>query len=145
MKCPNCDGELRPAKRHGLDVDLCPACKGMWLSVQELDQLEDEVFDLGDEEKGSVALRPEAGERRCPQCGRAMWRFDYRAYDLPLDVCGDGHGYWLDADEDNRVMQLMEEEEMRVKRARSLEEQWAAHLRRLRSGSFFEKLRDLLR
>ncbi len=145
MKCPNCDAELRPARRHGLDVDLCPKCQGMWLSVDELDRLEDETFELGDDAKGTIDLHDAPSERACPVCSAALRSFDYRAYALPLEVCPAGHGYWLDADEDNRILQLMEEEEMRIQRAGALEAGWAQHMRRLRSGSFMEKLRDLFR
>jgi Zn-finger nucleic acid-binding protein len=56
MKCPDCDIELVQSKRDGVDMEICPSCKGMWLSCQELARLEDEVFDFGDQEKGSLML-----------------------------------------------------------------------------------------
>jgi Zn-finger nucleic acid-binding protein len=145
MKCPNCATELAPAKRHGVDVEACPSCKGLWLSAQELDQLEDEAFDLGDAEKGTLVFAAEPSPRACPECGRALQGFQYRLYDLPLEFCAEGHGYFLDAGEDDRVLTLMREEESRLKRATRAESLWAAHLRHLRSGDFFERLRNLLR
>jgi Zn-finger nucleic acid-binding protein len=145
MKCPNCESELAPARRHGVDVDACPSCKGLWLSAQELDQLEDEAFDLGDKEKGTLVFAAEPSTRLCPQCGQALQGFQYRLYDLPLEFCAAGHGYFLDAGEDDRVLALMREEETRLKRSGRAETHWAAHLRHLRSGDFFERLRNLLR
>src|SRR5471030_2492419 len=96
MKCPNGDGELEPGKRHGVDVEACPACQGAWLTPQELNELEDKAFDLGDDEKGSLVLSATASTRPCPQCAKPMSRFEYRAYDLELEFCADGHGFWLD-------------------------------------------------
>src|SRR5580704_15330523 len=40
MKCPNCDGELVEKRRDGVEMEICPSCEGMWLSRQELAQLE---------------------------------------------------------------------------------------------------------
>jgi Zn-finger nucleic acid-binding protein len=54
MKCPNCNTDLVQTKRNGIDLEYCQSCKGMWLSRQELEQLEDEVFDFGDDKKGSL-------------------------------------------------------------------------------------------
>ena len=31
-----------------------------------------------------------------------MTRFQYRAYDLEMDFCEDGHGYWLDEEGDKK-------------------------------------------
>lgn len=56
MKCSNCNADLVHTKRSHVDVEYCPSCKGMWLSCQELEQLEDEVFDFGDDEKGTLML-----------------------------------------------------------------------------------------
>jgi Zn-finger nucleic acid-binding protein len=145
MKCPNDNTDLASAKRDGLDVESCPKCNGMWLSRPELEQLEDEAFHLGDEEKGTLMAEPEPSSRACPQCGKPMQSFQYRFYDLQLDYCEDGHGFWLDAGEDSRVLDLMKEEEARLKRSGRAEQSWAAHLQHLRSPSIIEKVRDLFR
>ncbi len=145
MKCPNDNTDLEPVRRDGLDLESCPQCKGMWLSRQELEQLEDKAFHLGDDEKGTLVASPQAATRTCPQCGKLMKSFDYRFYDLQLDFCEDGHGYWLDADEDKRVLELMKEEEARLKRTGRAEQTWASHLSHLRSHSIIEKVRDLFR
>jgi Zn-finger nucleic acid-binding protein len=145
MKCPNDNADLAAAKRDGLDVEACPTCNGMWLSRQELGQLEDEAFHLGDDEKGTLMAEPEPSTRACPQCGKPMQSFQYRFYDLQLDYCEDGHGFWLDAGEDSRVLDLMKEEEARLKRSGRAEQSWAAHLQHLRSPSIIEKVRDLFR
>jgi Zn-finger nucleic acid-binding protein len=40
MKCPNCpDARLAIAGRHGVELDYCPQCRGVWLDRGELDKL----------------------------------------------------------------------------------------------------------
>jgi Zn-finger nucleic acid-binding protein len=40
MKCPNCvDTLLTMADRQGVEIDYCPACRGVWLDRGELDKL----------------------------------------------------------------------------------------------------------
>src|ERR1700733_4493516 len=140
MKCPNCNAELAPAKRDGVDMDVCPSCKGMWLSRQELEQLEDKAFDLGDDKKGSLMLEAvDDSAHKCPQCSQPMRTFDYREYDLELDFCGAGHGFWLNADDDKKVLALMKKEEAGFARKVVAEQKWAGHLQWMRSGSFLAK------
>jgi Zn-finger nucleic acid-binding protein len=143
MNCPNCNVALVQKKRDGIDMEACPSCGGMWLTGPELTQLEDEVFDFGDDEKGSLMLGSAPTTRKCPQCGKPMKSFEYRLYDLEMDFCEDQHGYWLEADEDKRVLELMRAEEKNLGRKVLAEDRFAAHLRYLRSGSFMDRIRDL--
>ena len=145
MKCPNCGAELAAATRNGISVEACPSCQGLWLTPQELNALEDETFRLGDDEKGTLVFSSEPTARKCPVCGGALRTFEYRLYDLDLDYCEAGHGFWLDAGEDQRVLDLMREEQSRLKRSGRAEDWWAAHLRHLRSGDILERMRRLLR
>ena len=40
MKCPTCpDTTLVMADRQGIEIDYCPACRGIWLDRGELDKL----------------------------------------------------------------------------------------------------------
>ncbi|MGA9795895.1 MAG: zf-TFIIB domain-containing protein [Rhizomicrobium sp.] len=142
MKCPDCNAQLLPKKRDGIDMEVCPSCSGMWITPQELNQLEDEVFDFGDNEKGSLTLGDDPSTRKCPQCAKPMKTFEYREYGLPLELCEDQHGYWLDAGEDKRVLDLMREEEKNLGRKVLAEDRWASHMRYLRSRSFWDRLRE---
>lgn len=144
MKCPNCHTELAPAKQSGVDVELCQTCKGMWLTRQELNTLEDEVFDLGDQEKGSLVFGSTTDSRPCPQCNAPMNKFDYRFYDLEMDFCSVGHGFWLEGGEDARVLELMKKEEAGRERKVLAEDKWSKTVNRLRSGSFLDRLRNWL-
>lgn len=144
MKCPACDKEFVQMKRDGVTMEVCPSCNGMWLTSQELTQLEDEVFDFGDDEKGSLMLGSTPTTLTCPQCGKLMMRFQYRLYDLEMDYCVDQHGYWLESDEDQRVLELMKKEEKNLGRKVLAEDRFAAHLQYLRSGSFMDKVHELV-
>jgi Zn-finger nucleic acid-binding protein len=145
MQCPNCGKDLVQTKRDRIEVEYCPSCRGMWLSRQELEQLEDEAFDLGEDEKGTLIFSATATTRKCPQCSKPMKRFAYRLYDLEMDFCEDGHGFWLDADEDKRVLDLMKKEEAGLERKARAEDRWALQIRHLRSGSFLDRVRGLFR
>lgn len=39
MRCPVCDETLREIQRHGVNVDICPGCKGVWLDRGELEKI----------------------------------------------------------------------------------------------------------
>lgn len=42
MKCPACtDAPLVMSERQGVEIDYCPACRGIWLDRGELDKLLD--------------------------------------------------------------------------------------------------------
>ena len=42
MKCPACpDSNLLMTDRQGVEIDYCPACRGVWLDRGELDKLLD--------------------------------------------------------------------------------------------------------
>ncbi len=43
MQCPLCrDTELEPRFSRGIEVDVCPRCRGLWLDRGELERLLDE-------------------------------------------------------------------------------------------------------
>lgn len=39
MKCPVCDASLQMTERSGVEIDYCPACRGVWLDRGELDKI----------------------------------------------------------------------------------------------------------
>ena len=141
MKCPKCNVNLQTQNDRGVQVEACPSCKGMWLTPAELDELENEAFN-NEANKGSLYLVTEESELKCPVCSVPLKRFDYRFFDLQLDFCPE-HGFWLDKDEDNQILELMRGEEARVERKFGTEDSWAKYINHLRSPSFFSKVKDL--
>jgi uncharacterized protein len=134
MKCPKCGTELVQKYYKGMiEVDACPNCRGMWLDVNELDRLEDVVFD-DDARKGSLIHSQKRSEFQCPHCAGVMFEFQYRLYDLRLDYCHEnGHGFWLDAEEDERVIGIMRQRSADIQRKLDAEMEWKQVLKNMHS------------
>jgi len=39
MKCPTDHDVLQLSERHGIEIDYCPECRGVWLDRGELDKI----------------------------------------------------------------------------------------------------------
>ena len=39
MNCPVCDAKLRSVEKHGVEADVCPDCKGIWLDRGVLEKI----------------------------------------------------------------------------------------------------------
>ena len=39
MKCPKCGADLQTEDYHGVQIDRCPECGGMWLDAGEVEEL----------------------------------------------------------------------------------------------------------
>ncbi|MFN0179716.1 MAG: zf-TFIIB domain-containing protein [Gemmatimonadales bacterium] len=39
LKCPKCGADLETIDRHGVQIDQCPDCQGIWLDAGEFDTL----------------------------------------------------------------------------------------------------------
>ena len=143
MKCPKCNADLQTQSDRGVEVEACPKCKGMWLTPAELDELENEAFS-NEANKGSLYVVSYETPFKCPVCAAPLKEFDYRFFDLQLECCPE-HGFWLDKDEDDQILELMRVEEQRVERKFGTEDSWMKYVNHLRSPSFFSKVKDLFR
>lgn len=123
INCPRDAIELVQGKEHGIEVDRCPACKGAWYDYDELEALESTVAGE-DERTGTIDYAKRPSELACPVCSRPMRAFNYRAYNLELDACSEGHGFWLDAGESARVRDVMKERVGGLRRAHSAQKAW---------------------
>jgi Zn-finger nucleic acid-binding protein len=135
VKCPKCDTELEKKTYRGIEVDYCDDSKGMWLDAQELDELEDTVYTQ-DDLKGTMIFSSQPTEYRCPHCQAPLKRFEYRLYSLELEYCENGHGFWLDEGEGERVLELMQRREQDMRRKSEAETEWGKMMNKLRSKSF---------
>lgn len=45
MKCPLDGIDLVIAERHGIEIDYCPKCRGVWLDRGELDKIIERSLD----------------------------------------------------------------------------------------------------
>lgn len=39
LVCPSCRIDLVMSERHGIEIDYCPKCRGVWLDRGELDKI----------------------------------------------------------------------------------------------------------
>ncbi len=59
MKCPICtDATLVMADRHGIEIDYCPACRGVWLDRGELDKIIERAAGPGAAPAPAPAVAP---------------------------------------------------------------------------------------
>ena len=144
MNCPRCDVALDEKNHKGIEIDHCPQCKGLWLDFHEMDQLEDHAME-DDERKGMIEYARRESDISCPHCNEVMETFNYRAHDLPIDHCKNQHGYWLDAGEEKKVLEIMGQRVQDLKRSSSAEESWFQFLERGGTRSFLTKVKDLFK
>lgn len=50
MNCPYCATRLQVINRHGVEIDWCPECKGVWLERGELDKIIARAADDDDDD-----------------------------------------------------------------------------------------------
>jgi Zn-finger nucleic acid-binding protein len=96
-KCPDDGGELQVRNIHGIEVDLCPRCGGLWLDKGEIVRLrklkEQEVKDFE-----LTPLQPTQNHPQtmaCPICAKALQPFQYANGKATLTTCADLHGIWI--------------------------------------------------
>jgi Zn-finger nucleic acid-binding protein len=142
MKCPRCDVDLIIEHHAGIEVDHCPSCNGRWLDHHELDQLEATVASEA-QRRATIRYAEHPSELNCPKCGKRMTAFNYRGWPLELDTCDDEHGFWLDAGEEGRVTDLVEQRVRRLARAASAEEAWGKFLGNLGKKSVWDNIKGM--
>ncbi|UYV38552.1 zf-TFIIB domain-containing protein [Rhodobacteraceae bacterium D3-12] len=85
MKCP-IDGEtLRMSERHGVEIDYCPSCRGVWLDRGELDKIIDKaVGDMALPDPEPVP-EPEPVPQPAPEAAPEprVWQEPYREARAP--------------------------------------------------------------
>ncbi len=75
MKCPSCpDSTLVMTDRQGVEIDYCPACRGIWLDRGELDKLLDKAATA------AAPAAPAARNHRQPDFEDSDYRGSQRYY-----------------------------------------------------------------
>jgi uncharacterized protein len=59
MNCPICNVQLKMTDRQGVEVNYCPACRGVWLDRGGLDKIIDRSL-------GQTSAPPRSEEHREP-------------------------------------------------------------------------------
>ena len=102
MDCPKCESKMEDVTFHGITVQRCTQCKGIWspgVEHKELKQLHgSESIDIGDETQGKEY--DEMKDVHCPECGTVMETVaDRFQQHIHYEVCRKGHGVFFDAGE----------------------------------------------
>jgi Zn-finger nucleic acid-binding protein len=134
MKCPRDGDDLHTEQLHGIEVDACHTCRGVWLDTDELDKLEASTPSTEEERRATVMYGEHMGDLKCPVCGKRMITFNYRAHAVEIDMCSED-GWWLDAGEEGRVREIIEERVRDLGRKYSAESAFGRFL----SGAFRRK------
>lgn len=107
LPCPACSNNLRQKSYARVEVDECPACRGLWLDKGELQKLLDGKSLLPERFFKPVTLQPlptrPEGTRPCPRCGLLL--LSNLVSGVTIDICPDCAGIWLDQDELNLFLQ----------------------------------------
>jgi uncharacterized protein len=54
VQCPFDATQLQVVNRHGVEIDWCPSCKGVWLERGELDKIIERAGDDDDDDRPRV-------------------------------------------------------------------------------------------
>lgn len=59
LTCPNCAVGMTEITRSGVQLDICPTCRGVWLDRGELEKLLTPLREIRDEEQRYSENRPQ--------------------------------------------------------------------------------------
>lgn len=115
MHCPNCKVALHQKSIHGVEIEECAKCEGIWFEDDELRQVKDKIdSDLNwmdfDILKHPEKFKPTAQRTDCPNCSKSMDVLDYDDTQVEIDYCAPCKGVWLEKNELERIIQALEQE-----------------------------------
>jgi len=98
MKCPRCNFLLCSIVYDGVQIEICPECKGEWLHAGELQK----IVQHHDED--------DHDELNCPHCeGVRMEHFNYGdTSGIILHKCPECGGIWTDKDQLMKVEEVVD-------------------------------------
>ena len=67
LMCPNDDAPMQTLERSGVQFDMCPTCRGVWLDRGELEKLMDASAT------DARASAPQAAPQAAPQQAQQPW------------------------------------------------------------------------
>jgi len=105
MKCPACREMMFVVEYNRIELDLCPACQGVWFDADELRLLLDEAAPLD----VAPATTDEAF-RKCPTCRERMDKVNIGpGRRVLIDACPAGCGLFFDDKETAELTRDLEE------------------------------------
>ena len=142
LVCPVDQTNLVLSKTSGEESSTCPKCDGVWITLEVLEALEDRAANA-DMVKGQRQYGKHEVDHDCPHCSKGMVRFRYRGYNLEIESCPSGAGFWLDKSEDREIRDVMKRRTSNLARASSAERSWHNARRGVKVG-LFQRIKQLL-
>jgi Zn-finger nucleic acid-binding protein len=93
LLCPNCNTSMQNVSRSGVELDMCPTCRGVWLDRGELEK----ILSVGREDQAAQSQSRERFDREVDSFHRDpdAWKRSH-----PYDA--DRRRYRSDDDDDYR-------------------------------------------
>ncbi len=113
MNCVACNEPMVVLELHGIELDYCLACRGIWLDSGEIELLMGSATNadrlLADLSEGANRHR---GRRKCPICLKRMDVVTIgEGKQVQVDHCRRGHGLWFDRGELESILAIFEGDE----------------------------------
>lgn len=113
--CPDCDERLLAKTFHGVTIDACSKCAGIFFDEGEINALrldgDQALTEVEDAILPTVQSTPHSpdGERKCPNCRTLMEKYRY-LYSSPimLDSCDHCGGVWVQDGELQAMREVLE-------------------------------------
>ena len=106
--CPDCKTPTLKKVIHGIEVDMCPGCGGVWLDKGEIARLRklqtDEIRDF--ETAPPAKLPSRASSPACPVCSLPLHPFNYAGGKIQLETCPNLDGLWISDAQLEQIAQL---------------------------------------
>ena len=108
LRCPACAATLDRYQAFGIDIEGCPACKGIFLDEGELRSLKDKCKEalwhnlrwMDDEVEAVEQANSTLSDRVCPRCqDQRLLTTNFGDSEILIDYCPGCHGVWLDQGE----------------------------------------------
>jgi Zn-finger nucleic acid-binding protein len=71
-----------------------------------------------------------------------MKKISYRFYDLELEICPGSDGFYLDAHEEERLVELLRQDKKADNRKTKAEDEWDHLITRMKSKAFFSRVKS---
>ncbi len=112
MICPKCNEELKKISYHGIELDTCPSCGGLWFDKSELNKAKNarnsnlnwmDIDLWEDDEK----FRVSSYSKKCSDCKLPLYEVNYNDSDIKVDICNVCEGVWLDKGEFEKIVKYL--------------------------------------
>jgi len=80
LMCPNDNASMQTLSRNGVEFDMCPTCRGVWLDRGELEKLMQSARDafVADAPQAAPAIAPQQQQQQRPPQQQYQERYGER-------------------------------------------------------------------